>query len=95
MFTYRNVYKLVDLDKNNINNSRSQQSNVSIQSNKMKWTETKYLPGLRIMPSSIAFNFDNMNQELKITSVGKNSSWTELSQLKLNYSYDAMLNLEL
>ena len=41
-----------------INNSSSQQSNLSIQATKMKWTETKYLPGLRILPSSITFNFD-------------------------------------
>ena len=53
--------KLVGLDRNSINNSSSQQSNLSIQATKMKWTETKYLPGLRILPSSITFNFDNMN----------------------------------
>ena len=61
LFTYRDVCKLVGIDRNSINNSRSQQSNLSIQATKMKWTETKYLPGLRILPSSITFNFDNMN----------------------------------
>ena len=61
LFTYRDVCKLVGIDRNSINNSSSQQSNLSIQATKMKWTETKYLPGLRILPSSITFNFDNMN----------------------------------
>ena len=61
LLTYRDVCNLVGLDKNGINNSSSQQRNLSIQAAKMKWTETKYLPGLRILPSSITFNFDNMH----------------------------------
>ena len=61
LFNYRDVCKLVGIDRNSVNNSSSQQSNFSIQATKMKWTETKYLPGLRILPSSITFNFDNMN----------------------------------
>ena len=40
--------------------AHSQQSKLSIQGTKMKWTETKYLPGPRILPSSITFNFHNM-----------------------------------
>ena len=53
--------KLVGLDKNSIKNSSCQQSNLPIQATKMKWSETNYLPGLRILPSSITFKFDNMN----------------------------------
>ena len=41
------------------------ESNLSIQATKMKWTETKYLPGLRILPSSLTFNFDNMNPRIE------------------------------
>ena len=52
---------LLALIKNSIKNSSSQQSNFSIQATKMKWTETKYLPGLRILLSPITFNFDNMH----------------------------------
>ena len=61
LFIYRDVCKFVGLDKNIFNNSSSQQSNVSIQGTKTKWTEIKYLPGLPMLPSSITFNFDNMN----------------------------------
>ena len=44
LLTYRDVCKLAGLHKNSINNSSSQQSKLSFQATKMKWTETKYRP---------------------------------------------------
>ena len=62
-----------------------------------KWSELKpstcpaYEYYRHLQPSTLT----TWTQEMKIMSVAKNSSWTELSQLKLNYCYDAILNLEL
>ena len=44
LFTDRDVCKLVGIDRNSINNSSSQQGNLSIQATKMKWTDTKSCP---------------------------------------------------
>ena len=85
LFTYRDVWKLVGLDKNSIKNSSSQQSNLSIQATKMKWTETKYLPGLRILPSSINFNFNNMNprNEVYVSSQEFIMNWIVTTETEL------------
>ena len=61
----------------------------------MKWTEPKYFPGLPILPSFLIFNFDNMHPRNEDYVSNQELSWTELSQLKLNYCYDAILSLEL
>ena len=61
MFTYRHVCKLVGLDNNSIKNSSSQQSNLSVQATKMKWTENKYLPALSKLSSIPTFNIDSMH----------------------------------
>ena len=95
LFTYTDVCKVVGLDNNSIINCRSQQSNLSVQATQMKWTETKYLPGLSKLPSPTTFNFDNMHQEMKIMSKTKYPSWTELLQLELNQCYGVILNSEL
>ena len=84
-FTYRKVCKLVGLDKNSINNSSSQQSNLSIQATKNKWIETKYLPGLLILPSPITFNFDNMHprNEDHVSSQEFIMNWIVTTETKL------------
>ena len=89
LFNYRDVSKLVGIDNNSINNSNSQQSNLSIQAIKMNWSETKYLPGLPKLPSTLTSTLTTCTQEMKRMSVTKNPSRTELSQLKLNYFYDS------
>ena len=58
------VCKIVGLKNNSINTS-SQQSNLSIQTTEMNWTETRYMTGLPILaiplPSTLTFNFDIMH----------------------------------
>ena len=49
----------IDPDRNSINNG-IQQSNLSIQTIKMKWTEIKFMPILSKLPSTQTLNFDNM-----------------------------------
>ena len=60
LFNHREVCSFVGLDNNSIRNY-SPQSQLSIQPTKLKWTETKYRPGLPILPSTLTFNLDNMH----------------------------------
>ena len=51
----------------------------------MKWTETNYLPGLRILPSSVTFNFDNMNpgNEEFVSSQEFTINWIVIAESEL------------
>ena len=59
----------------------------------MEWTETKYLPGLPILPSSIIFNFDNMHprNEDYVSNQEINMNWIVATETELLLGFNIEL----